>query len=185
MACATSHAVPKSDISHRVMSHGITPMTLPGATAKNAAERMAPVDVRGGRWMTLHASSAPLSRQPSSSVRVSRLKQFSNHQNRVTPPHTARCNYRAKPKLKNRAGSRGPPEDGKHARTRRFGNGMHNGVAGPRLPASMMENVMLCILMTPEELKVLVRSCELMQKYKLHAENRMFVSLLDRVALVA
>jgi hypothetical protein len=62
---------------------------------------------------------------------------------------------------------------------------MHNGVAGPRLPASMMENVMLCILMTPEELKVLVRSCELMQKYKLHAENRMFVSLLDRVALVA
>jgi hypothetical protein len=53
----------------------------------------------------------------------------------------------------------------------------------PRLPASMMENLMLYILMTPEELKVLVQSRDILAKYKLHAENRMLISLLDRVAL--
>jgi hypothetical protein len=64
MACATSHAVPKSGISHGVMSHGIMTMTVPGATGKNAADPTPAVDVRNGGWITLHASRRPLSRKP-------------------------------------------------------------------------------------------------------------------------
>jgi hypothetical protein len=58
-----------------------------------------------------------------------------------------------------------------------------NGVAGPRLPASMTEHLMLYILMTPDGVKVLVQWRDILAKYKLHAENRMLISLLDRAAL--
>jgi hypothetical protein len=75
----------------------------------------------------------------------------------------------------------GSPENEKYSRTRRFS--MEYPTEATRLPASKMENLMLYIPMSPEELKVLVQSRDILAKYKLHAEDRMLVALLKRVAL--
>jgi hypothetical protein len=46
-----------------------------------------------------------------------------------------------------------------------------------------MENLMLYILMAPEERKALVESGDILAKCELRAENRILISLLNRVAL--
>jgi hypothetical protein len=57
------------------------------------------------------------------------------------------------------------------------------GLPAPRLPTSKMENLMLYILMAPEELKAPVESRDILAEHELHAENRIFISLPEQVAL--